>query len=122
MCIHVCVCQVGSVEEFQGQERRVILVSTVRSSPEYVEIDKTFNLGFVKNVKVYKTNTYTYTLCTHTEHDSDTLFSCPEIQRGFDSSESPADRGGKPQSAEHRYYLGPVCVTWLLLFSTVSIH
>ncbi|XP_018601263.1 putative helicase mov-10-B.2 isoform X2 [Scleropages formosus] len=43
--------KVGSVEEFQGQERKVIMVSTVRSSATYVKMDKEFNLGFLTNEK-----------------------------------------------------------------------
>lgn len=43
----------GSVEEFQGQERKVIIVSTVRSSVNYVKMDQDFNIGFLSNEKVY---------------------------------------------------------------------
>ncbi|KAJ8260425.1 hypothetical protein GJAV_G00181950 [Gymnothorax javanicus] len=43
--------KVGSVEEFQGQERRVIMVSAVRSSINYVKMDKDFSIGFLSNEK-----------------------------------------------------------------------
>ncbi|XP_033925659.1 helicase MOV-10 [Melopsittacus undulatus] len=47
----ISLLKVGSVEQFQGQERRIILISTVRSCGEYFQLDQNFKLGFLKNPK-----------------------------------------------------------------------
>lgn len=41
--------KVGSVEEFQGQERMIIIVSAVRSCREQVELDKKQLVGFLSD-------------------------------------------------------------------------
>ncbi|KAJ4840716.1 hypothetical protein Tsubulata_023462, partial [Turnera subulata] len=43
--------KVGSVEQFQGQEGEVIIVSTVRSTVKHNHFDKTYSLGFLSNLK-----------------------------------------------------------------------
>lgn len=43
--------QVGSVEQLQGQEKRVVIISTVRSDPSFLSHDCKHKLGFVGNPK-----------------------------------------------------------------------
>ena len=44
---------VGSTEEFQGQERRIIIMTTVRSQPDLLQHDFRHRLGFLRNPKRY---------------------------------------------------------------------
>ncbi|KAL3270884.1 hypothetical protein HHI36_021399 [Cryptolaemus montrouzieri] len=41
--------RIGSVEEFQGQEFNIVILSTVRSSQEYINSDIKHSLGFVSS-------------------------------------------------------------------------
>lgn len=44
-------CKIATMEEFQGDEREIIIISTVRTREKNLAIDKRFNLGFLFNPK-----------------------------------------------------------------------
>jgi helicase MOV-10 len=50
-CKDATQIMVGSTEQFQGQEKRVIIMSTVRASKEFVKSDTKHQLGFLTNPK-----------------------------------------------------------------------
>lgn len=101
------VLQVGTVERFQDEARRVILLSTICSSqtPPHAE-------NFVKDEKVNikKTTNKTCTRQTLRKMLTSFFFHFPfsGVLCGCDSSKSPADCGRRSQGVETRGHLEPV--------------
>lgn len=44
--------EVGTVEAYQGQEKRVVIISTVRANCNLLDYDAKFQLGFLVDDKV----------------------------------------------------------------------
>lgn len=56
--------EIGTTETFQGREKRIIIISTVRARQDLLLYDKKYNLGFVRNDKVILNDVLFY-LCMY---------------------------------------------------------
>jgi DNA polymerase III delta prime subunit len=48
---HLRDVKIGTTEIFQGKEKKIIIITAVRSRSEYIQFDDKFKLGFLKNPK-----------------------------------------------------------------------
>lgn len=51
---HLTDIEVGTVESFQGREKRVIIICTVRAKQSWLLPDEEYQPGFLRNPKVGK--------------------------------------------------------------------
>lgn len=71
-----CNCdkvEVGTTETFQGREKRVIIISTVRARENLLLYDKKYNLGFVRQDKVSMVDLFTLFFLYHLNFYSDSM-------------------------------------------------
>lgn len=49
LTIDVAIARVGTVDDYQGQEEKIIIISTTLTNRERVSVDKDHSLGFMAN-------------------------------------------------------------------------
>ena len=79
---------VGTTEEFQGQERRVIILTTVRSNPDFIQQDQLVQIGFLKNRKRFRFISFVVII---------TILLIIKVQRCHHQSPGPPHRDRQPE-------------------------
>ncbi|XP_050220618.1 probable RNA helicase SDE3 [Mercurialis annua] len=117
--------KIGSVEQFQGQEKEVIIISTVRSTVKHNEFDRTYSLGFLSNPKRFNvaiTRAKSLLIIVGNPHivckdpyweeilwycvDNNSYKGCPLPERQYNASSDKAPKRGKnfDCNSEDSYY------------------
>ncbi|XP_055846551.1 probable RNA helicase armi [Episyrphus balteatus] len=110
----VAMPKIGTVEEFQGQERDIVLISTVRSSSDLIKVDLKYAIGFAcspkrMNVAISRARALLYIcgnphLLSHTDKWSDFIKYCVDNDAylGCDLPEKIAPLNSKPSSSNKK--------------------